>query len=92
MNLRTYTLRIFIFTQDFPVEHIESINRESMSILNKMEDILKTNGELKMNADIFDMNHDLVTESLQKEVGNISHQFRLEIVTKIKALMAPKSF
>ena len=90
MSLRTYTLRIFI--QDFSVKHIKIINTEAMSILNKMEDILKTIGELKMNADIFDMNHDLVTESLQKEVGNISHQFRLEIVSKIKALMAPKPF
>ena len=81
MSLRTHTLRIFI--QDFSVKHIKIINTEAMSILNKMEDILKTNGELKMNADIFDMNHDLVTESFQKEVGNISHQFRLEIVSKI---------
>ena len=48
MSLRTYTLRIFI--QDFSVKHIKIINTEAMSILNKMEDILKTNGELKMNA------------------------------------------
>ena len=64
MSLRTHILRIFI--QGFSVEHIESINRESMNILNKMEDILKTIGELKMNADIFDMNHDLITENLQR--------------------------
>ena len=62
MSLRIYTLRIII--QDFSVKHIKIINTEAMSILNKMENILKTNGELKMNADIFDMNHDLVTESL----------------------------
>lgn len=124
----------------FSVEHIESIQREVMSILNKMEeDILKTVRELKMNAEdffsdltqnverlrkthsefirqttpsnrydmessqikqlvtnykslkqdikVFDMNLDVVTENLQKEVETISNQFKYEVVSKINAAM-----